>query len=271
VSLKSFSLICTDSLEREARLCIYAIRKIYDIPIVVGCDPVTKTKIDSENFKDVETFPLITNENLKIYKSYNYPQPVRGSHHNSEIIAMKMDVLARAIREHGNTLFIDSDVLILKEIHHAIWWGGDCMLSPHYYGYDRQKSCENYGIYNAGYLWANTTDVADRWREIYLYRSKFLEQEGMVWLNQYFDVGHFSRGHNIGFWRMHVQQKKYTGQVIAKLELQPEYILSLHARIVDHTLANGGWVLELQEIFKEKIIRYLPTELLRYHEYLEKN
>jgi hypothetical protein len=269
--LKSFSFICTDSLLRESLFCIYAIRRIYDIPIVVGCDPATQKRIDGAGFKDVETIPIVTNENLKVYKGYGYPQPPKGSHHNAEIIAMKMDILARAIREHGNTLFIDSDVIILKEIHNAIWWGGDCMLSPHFYGYDRQKNSSEYGVYNAGYLWSRNTDVADRWREIFLYKSNFLEQEGMIWLNEYFDVGHFTRGHNVGFWRMHVGQAKYTGKIKTKFEIQPEFLLSLHARIVEHNLADRGWVWQLQQIFKERIIRYLPTELLRYHEYLEKN
>jgi len=267
--MNSFSLVCTAGIRKEAGLCIYAIRRIYkDLPIYIGCDQQTADYIKKLPFKYVFTKNLATNEILQLYRESikkEHPNHV-ASHHRMEVIATKMDTLAWAIREAGNTLFIDSDVIIVDRVDKAIFKGADVYLSPHYYGWDRQLQSGLYGVYNAGYLYANKVEVADIWREIFLYKSEFYEQQGLIWLSEYFDVFHFSRGHNFGFWRGSYPQKYLNGE--QRITFNPpsynwKYIYSIHARLINFGYRNNT-IITRQNLFNDWVKQNIPNDIVDY-------
>jgi hypothetical protein len=192
--LGSFCLVATKNLEAEANYCISNIRKHYDCPIYIACDT-------SSNHPEAKCIRIADDKTVALYDK-SLPQVKRhNGYHSVGAIAIKMDVMARAIRETGNTFLIDSDVIIKGDVTEDIPDYAEAMLSPAYYHLNRAKESDDYGIYNAGYIWSKMPKLPDIWRDIFMYKSGFYEQGGMVWLNEHFDCYHFNRNHNVGFWR----------------------------------------------------------------------
>lgn len=267
--MKSISFVCTASIRKEASLCIYAIRRVYkDIPIYIGCDEPTEEYIKKLPFKFVYTKMLATPAILKLYKqSINKPHPDHvASHHQQEVIATKMDTLAWAVREASETLFIDSDVLIIQKVDQGIHHGAECVLSPHYFGWNRQQQSELYGVYNAGYLYVRNEEVADIWRDIFLFKSTFYEQQGMIWLQEHFDCYNFSRGHNVGFWRGYYPETYINGERKVSFDRPDwnwDYIYSVHTRLIDFGYKNNT-IISRQDLFSDYIKENIPKDIVDY-------
>ena len=204
--LKSFSAVATHEVKKEAHVMVASIRKLYDQPIFLYCDDVTREYLGE--FPNMEFKPVATPETLAMIDAAIAVKR-HNEFHRPDCISMKMDVMQWAIRETGNTMFVDADVYIVKEIHADII--NDIMLSPNYYaGPDKTHLRKTHGVFNAGYVFASTQTFTDVWRRIYQHESTFYEQQGMLKLYEYFDdIGNFSRDHNVGFWRCGQTQKAH--------------------------------------------------------------
>ena len=199
--LKSYSFVANSKAKREAVLLIYSIRRFHDIPVYIFCDSETQVQIEKHNFSSLFFFKALDPQNLAVIQKETALVAKINDFHNIAIIGCKMNCIKWAVGETGNTLFVDADVVFVKDPESSIESSMDLMLSPHYYVHNRVNDSRKYGTYNAGYLWTNSTEVWDIWKEIYLGRSTFYEQQGMRFLPEHFNTTHFNQDHNIGFWR----------------------------------------------------------------------
>ena len=194
--IRSFSVVATHEVWKELAIMIFTVRRFHDQPIYVLCDSGVKEKIEGFNFSEV-VFDVDADPKHLVETTYN-EDTIRNNYHRPDCIAKKMDCLERATLLFGNTLFLDADIVVvdaLDGITHPV------MVSPHYHFNDPRDNRTTYGAYNAGYLFNSEPDLPQMWRDIYNRRSKFFEQEGMVYFHEKFDVGKFPTSHNVGFWR----------------------------------------------------------------------
>jgi hypothetical protein len=197
----SFSFVANDRAKREAALLIKSIRQFYDCPIFALCDDETKAYLESLNFEGVKCKVGLSKEELQ--KSVEKVAHVQrhNDFHSAPIILKKMDCIEWALSQSGDTFFVDADIVFIKPVHDDIDQEMELILSPHFHCEDQVKQNLQYGSINAGYLWTRSPDLPEAWREIYLTRSKFFEQQGMIHFLERFDVGLFGKAHNLGFWR----------------------------------------------------------------------
>lgn len=204
-ALKSFSVVATKECKEELAVLCFSIRRLYELPIFVLCDSETKEYVEGFSFGNMEynlaADPAGLAEATEKVQGVN----IDNNFHSAAKIYLKMDCLERAITEAGNTLFLDADIVIAEEVHGDLDTQFDLMLSPHYHPTETLQQNQRHGVFNAGYVWANNALVAPAWREIYLQRSSFYEQQGMIWLLELMDVGMFDKTHNFGFWRFSKQ------------------------------------------------------------------
>tara|TARA_Y100000004_G_scaffold28994_1_gene29862 strand:+ start:26385 stop:28136 length:1752 start_codon:yes stop_codon:yes gene_type:complete len=215
-AVKSFSFVCTSPCEREAALLIYSIRRAgYECPILIVCDDATDGYLRQFGFDNVICRKEANQSQLPDIEVDN-----SNGFHKPSIILKKMDAMEWAIEECGNTMFIDADVVFLKKFDWEI--NQPTMLSPHY---GKQASADKSGAFNAGYLYTEEPDLPERWRWLYINKSRFFEQECMSFLFESFDIGKFSKQHNIGFWR--------------PLGFREELAISIHQHFDENSYASA--------------------------------
>lgn len=240
--IRSFSLVATEPCKKEAALLIYSIRRIgYECPVLVLCDDPTHSYLRQFEF------------GMVAFRNEANPQQLpevevdkKNSFHKPSIILKKMDAMDWGILECGNTMFLDSDILFLREFNHEICQ--PTMLSPHY---GRQVSADSYGAFNAGYLYTEEPDLPDRWRYLYLNRSRFYEQECMSLLFENFDCGKFSKHHNVGFWR--------------DVDFSEELVVSVHQHFDSSAYADASDALKGRYDRRRKWwLKRLPDDILEF-------
>jgi hypothetical protein len=196
----SFSIVGNEKYKKELAFCLYSIRALYSIPVLIYCDQQTKTYIRNFNFKNIYFEIADSDEKMAIIKEKVSGVKKYNNFHSPEYIYLKMDAMEQAIKAFGSTLFLDSDIVIVKDILEDI---KECPvgLSPHHSQRNYRKSNMEYGIFNAGYVYASDEEVPKEWRNIFLHESRFYEQEGMWQLMRLFRFFVFDETHNVGFWR----------------------------------------------------------------------
>lgn len=190
-------------------MLILSIKHLYDCPIYLICDTAAKTFLEKFQLGDVHFNVKADPRHLEPLQPLLQKVDAKNEFHSVPAIYRKMDVIEWAIRETGNTFFLDADIVLLRPIDQDLTH--PVMLSPHHYLLSEEASRSHrtrYGGFNAGYLFVAEEGLAAEWREIYLNRSSFYEQEGMALLFESFDVGKFDETHNVGFWRFPVYNKK---------------------------------------------------------------
>lgn len=200
-SLKSYSVVANGRAKKELAVLLYSLRQVSELPIFVFCDWECSDYLSNFDFKSLKIRIGLTEKNLRNkIKQTALVRKVNGFH-NREIIACKMDCIKWACEEAGNTLFVDADLIFVADPAESICGKADVMLSPHYPFRKKLADNRKFGVFNAGYLYAGRKEVADIWLEIYLKRSTFYEQQGMIHFFEYFNTKLFDESHNIGFWR----------------------------------------------------------------------
>ena len=199
-ALKSFSVVATKECKEELAVLCFSIRRLYELPIFVLCDSETKEYAEGFSFGNMEYNLSADPAGLAVAV-----EKVQGvnidNFHSAAKIYLKMDCLEQAVLSAGNTLFLDADIVLVKEVHEDFDTQYDLMLSPHYHPTETFSQNQKYGAFNAGYVWANNPSVASIWRSIYMTRSGFYEQQGMIWFFEYLDTGVLDKTHNFGFCR----------------------------------------------------------------------
>jgi hypothetical protein len=137
----------------------------------------------------------------------------------------------------------------------------ELMISPHFHVEDKVNQNKTYGAFNAGYLWTRSLDFPQAWRDVYLTRSKFYEQEGMRHFFEQFDTKTFGKDHNLGFWRY---PKKWTRGNLLLLEpsINWEDVKSVHFHSFPETYAHADkGLIKGYDLLKDSILPHLPKEL----------
>jgi hypothetical protein len=214
VILKSFCSVATESCKEEAAVLIFSIREHYDLPVFLLCDTPTKEYIEMFDWSGIEYKVEADSEGLA--KAANKVKNINAANefHSASKILLKMDCFEWAIREAGNSLFVDADIIISKPIHEDICLSCDVMLSQHHHPTNVYNQNSKFGAFNAGYVWARSSQVASVWRDIFLNRSTFYEQQGMIWFFEYFNVGLFDETHNFGLSRF--SKETFAGDMMLK-------------------------------------------------------
>ena len=263
--IKSFSFVANSRAKREAVLLIHSIRRFNDTPIYIYCDSDTLNYIESFGFDSLHLETRLDPANLEQIKKETALVTKINDFHNIAIIGCKMNCISWAVAETGNTLFIDADVVFVRDPDKSIDLAMDLMLSPHYYIDNRVSDSRKYGTYNAGYLWAGTPEVGDVWKDIYLNRSSFYEQQGMRYLPEHFNTAHFNQDHNIGFWRYPKYWKN--GKVyLGKHNVQYETAISYHFHYFKETYYNSAdeGLRMGYDGLRDEIIQYLPSSIINF-------
>ncbi len=258
MDVKSFSFVCTAPCHREALLLVLSIRRHYACPIFILCDSITKGFLSRFQLGGLIYRGIKQDSSLdKVLSGVK----TQNSFHNKAAIYRKMDVMDWAIRETGNTFFLDADIVIKSEIHKDITH--PVMLSPHYYMIDpgTNRSFRNkYGGFNAGYVFSSEEGFGDEWKNIYLNRSSFYEQEGMSLLFEVFDTGKFDATHNVGFWRYPVRVKEGKRELDLKQDLSSVKSFHCHFDRQTYKKADEG-LTQCYDIWSDLCRSHLPLEL----------
>jgi hypothetical protein len=108
----------------------------------------------------------------------------------------KMRIINEALEKEEDTMFLDSDMVILDEIN-DIDKEKMVGLSPQFI---KEKNVNETGYYNAGMLWTNSKEVSDYWIEITQPNHSCAEQIYMKKLEK-FDYFTFGENYNLQSWR----------------------------------------------------------------------
>lgn len=198
MKIGSFSFIATDNIWREAAFLCFSIRQISSQPIFCFCDYETKARLESYEFGNIEFKLGATPADIARAEQETATVQTQNGFHKKGAICLKMDALEWAVKEAGNTMFVDADIVFLQPPQVV---ESEAMLSPHYHFDNIKQQNSKIGIFNAGYIWTNQTDFGKEWKNIYLNHSSFYEQQGMWKLFESFNCQLFDKSHNVGFWR----------------------------------------------------------------------
>ena len=201
--IESFCTVATDNCKVEASILIESLRRQHKEPIYVVCDLETRKFLEIEGFDDVYYKTIMPKEKLKQLKKNLFSDLFSNDKqfHKPECIFHKMDSMDFAFEHHENTFFLDADVIVLGSLQEDFY--KDIVLSPHFYKLNKIENSFKYGIFNAGYIFCADKSFPDYWRDIYLNRSVFFEQEGLNHVLEDYDIQTFSNLHNFGFWSKH--------------------------------------------------------------------
>ena len=200
--IESFCFVVTENIKREAGMMLKSLRKFHDQPVYVICDHASKRFLVQEELKDDSVFcKTIAKEDLaktnkEIFENHKC---IANEIHRPAEILLKMDVMNFALEHHGNTFFLDADIIVLENLQE--YFQAKVALSPHYYPKKYTSHGFDNGFYNAGYVFCASRGFPNYWRHLYLNDSIFFEQEGMNRIPERQDIQTFSKEHNVGFWR----------------------------------------------------------------------
>jgi hypothetical protein len=257
----SFSVVANDRAKREVALMIKSVRQFYDCPVYVMCDEATKEYLSSLELGDVECKLELTDDKLAKKERLVSHVTKQNDFHSMPIILTKMDCIEWALWEVGDTFFVDADITIVRPLHEELDRSMDLFLSPHFHVEDKTAQNKKYGSFNAGYLWTKSMDFPQAWRDVYLTRSTFYEQEGMRHFWESFDIKTFGKEHNLGFWRF---PKVWTEGVLSLVEptVNWDEVKSVHFHSDPLTYAHADpGLIKGYDLLKGIMVSRLPKNL----------
>lgn len=114
----------------------------------------------------------------------------------SDFQMMKSYAIEDAVKKYGDSLFLDSDMLILDTLQ--VDKSKEIGVSPHYI---KEKDTDLYGYYNGGMLWSRIDDVGHWWRE-FTKTSRYFDQASIEDLVKKYTYFEFDKSYNFSWWRV---------------------------------------------------------------------
>ncbi len=142
----------------------------------------------------------------------------------------KADVISEALKTEKDTLFLDSDTIILDMLD-DIDNTKELGVSPQFI---KKKNVDETGYYNGGMLWTNQRSLPDKWRE-FTKTSRYFDQASIEDLVKVYDTFEFGDNYNIQTWRF-------------ILGLEPGHIIASHFNVKHRMLR-----------YKDKPIKFIHT------------
>jgi len=194
-NIQSFCFVTTDQLKSEAAILLFSLRQHHDQEVFVVADQPSIDYLKAFDFKNVNYKLFKVEEKVvsELRKKYDHI----NTFHKVDCIYAKMYAMEWALESHSNTFFLDSDIIVLNSLQENFCL--DICFSKH--NHEEMRLDNRVGIYNAGYVFCSNKDFPNWWRENYITRSLFYEQECMNRAVQRFSLQIFSENHNVGFWR----------------------------------------------------------------------
>lgn len=214
--ISSFCTVATYNMVSEFMIMVKSVRLHHeDTPIVVFCDKLLEeyiTTYGNESWK-LDVHITMSPESLKETverEGFNAPKQSRWKSvidpnpHRPEIIHEKMAVMQYAIDKHGDTMFLDADIILAAQVFAPIKGideasSSPLALSPHFNTDDKSLTI---GRYNAGMVWSDNASFPGWWRHGFLNDSMFFEQECLNRASGTWRVAEYPECHNYGFWRL---------------------------------------------------------------------
>lgn len=114
---------------------------------------------------------------------------------------MKSVAIEKALANYTDTLFLDSDILVLSPI--LVDKTKQLGVSPHYI---RKRDTDKFGFYNGGCLWTSDKTVPDAWR-LYTKTSRFYDQASIEDLAKTYSFFEFGDNYNVSWWRLNQSEE----------------------------------------------------------------
>jgi hypothetical protein len=203
-------------------------------------------------------------------------QDARGRSLFAKFTEEKTGLMEWALENHEGTgvLFCDADICHMGPLP-EIPDGIELALSPHMI---RKSDTDRYGIYNAGFLWFRSKQVAVRWRELCA-TSRFFEQACLENLALEYKLYEFPVQVNYGWWRLWQGEQPATllqaewgirriGESSSGIVVQKLPLLSIHTHWSEKsdraTYEFNIWVLgQMKKLVSVKksasLVRFLQT------------
>jgi len=190
--ISSLCTIANKKSTRELRILMDSFRLFHsDIPIYVGCDSAAEQKAKKWGAKTERIIPDT------MLPDQNCPEWL-------ELMLKKTDIMDVALSNHPDTLFVDADMLFLAALCGINTEDREVALSPHYIN----KADESkYGRYNGGYVWTSETTFPKWWRDN-THRSKYYEQQTLVYAADVYAIQELRPNHNYSWWRLDQVEKR---------------------------------------------------------------
>jgi hypothetical protein len=191
----SFCTICTKQCKQELVGFLLSLSIHHEnANVYVMCDTETKQTIDILTPK-----PRL---NIKWYITLDkYSELTRSDMELKKIFGKflenKMDIMLLALNENPDTVFLDSDTIILDTIN-DIDNNKELGLSPQFI---RKENVDETGYYNAGLVWTNNIKVCKTWKSIIDHNNSCAEQINMKDLTKEYDYFEFGENYNLQTWR----------------------------------------------------------------------
>jgi len=138
---------------------------------------------------------------LDKYSDYNRAQMTnKGMWTNFQM--EKASVIEYALEKSLNTLFLDSDIIILDKID-DIDLSKQLGVSPQWI---KKIHLDETGFYNGGMLWTNQKTLPNKWRE-FTKTSRYFDQASIENLTKMYETFIFSENYNLQCWRLTLSDK----------------------------------------------------------------
>lgn len=191
-ALRSISALANRNAADELVLMLRSLDLWMAIDVFVACDRAVERRLRRLSLTRLTLVPVrIVDEELG--------DAGRGDEERwRRLMLYKMDVMEVALRTHGNTLFVDADMVFLAPIADLDLATHDVALSPHMI---RREDEAVYGRFNGGYVGTSRADFPAWWRARSA-RSKYMEQGCLEDAPRRFRVQRLGAHHNYGWWRL---------------------------------------------------------------------
>lgn len=191
----SFCTISTETCANELIGLLLSL-SIHHTNANILCYLDTKTKNIIENITPKIRLNIIFDEKLNKYSNMNRQQMEHAGIW-SDFQMEKANVIKDALEIYPDTLFLDSDILILDTIN-CIDNQKDIGVSPHYI---RKSDTDKYGYYNGGVLWTKNKNICADWIE-FTKNSRYFDQASIEDLANKYTYFEFGENYNFSWWRL---------------------------------------------------------------------
>ena len=246
----SFCTICTKNCRQELILWVLTLSIHHNgANVYIMCDKESREEIDN----------LTPNVNKRLNIKWfveldKYSDKTRKQMEDekiwSEFQMMKAEVMKRALEEEKDTLFLDSDIVILdkiNDINHNV----DIGVSPQYI---KDENVKEVGYYNGGMLWTKNKSVPDDWIE-FTKTSRYYDQASIEDLAKKYSKFTFRDNYNLQTWRFVIGQED--GETIASYmtpkkgklyyKNKPLKCIHTHFNIKSFQQINSLFLLKMQQ------------------------
>lgn len=161
--------------------------------VYIICDSETKNKI--EEITPQPKLNIIWKNTLDKYSKLDRNQMVKNGIWD-EFQMAKATVIEFALQYEEDTLFLDSDTIILDTLYVEIN-NKELGVSPQFI---QKKNVDETGYYNGGMLWTNQKSLPDNWRK-YTKTSRYYDQASIEDLVKIYDYFEYGENYNLQTWR----------------------------------------------------------------------